>query len=205
MRDASAYDAVPSERWHRIARMPGSTAKPQLRKLNLGCGRRHDPTAVNLDITEETGPDVVHDLNVVPWPFPDDRFDHVEAIDVIEHLDHPLAVVREIHRITRPRGTVKIVVPHFSSANAFTDITHHAFFGFRSLDYVTGAIIHDYYTSVRFRMMRREIVFERGLMNRLVRRFANRYPERYERRWAWIFPAWFIVYELETLAPGDGV
>jgi SAM-dependent methyltransferase len=185
--------------------MPGGAAEPQLRKLNLGSGRRRDPAAVNLDVTEATEPDVVHDLNVVPWPFTDDRFDHVDAIDVIEHLDHPLAAVREIHRVTRPGGTVKIVVPHFSSANAFTDITHRAFFGFRSLDYVTGAIIHDFYTSVRFRMMRREIVFERGLMNRLVRRFANRSPERYERRWAWIFPAWFLVYELEVLASGDSV
>jgi SAM-dependent methyltransferase len=185
--------------------MPGGAARPQLRKLNLGCGRRRDPTAVNLDITEDTDPDVVHDLNVVPWPFPDDRFDHLDAIDVIEHLDDTLAAVSEIHRVTRPGGTVKIVVPHFSSANAFTDLTHRGFFGFRSLDYVTGAVIHDYYTRVRFRMMRREIVFERGLLNRLVRRFANRSPERYERRWAWIFPAWFLVYELEVLARDDGV
>ena len=54
-------------------------------------------------------------------------------------------------------------------------------------------------------MMRWEIVFERGLINRLVRRFANRSPDRYEQRWAWIFPAWFLVYELEVLASGDSV
>jgi len=179
--------------------MPGGAASLDLRKLNLGCGRRRDPAAVNLDITEDTQPDVVHDLNVLPWPFPDGRFDHVDAIDVIEHLDDTLAVVREIHRITRPGGTVKIVVPHFSSANAFTDITHRRFFGFRSLDYVTGAVVHDYYTRVRFRMVRREIVFERRPLNKLVRRLANRSPERYERRWAWMFPAWFLVYELEVV------
>ena len=106
----------------------------------------------------------------------------------------------EIHRVTRPGGTVKIVVPHFSSSNAFTDLTHRGFFGFRSLDYVTGAVVHDYYTPLRFRMVRREIVFERRPMNSLVRRLANRSPERYERRWAWMFPAWFLVYELEVVA-----
>jgi SAM-dependent methyltransferase len=107
--------------------------------------------------------------------------------------------MREIHRVTRPGGTVKIVVPHFSSANAFTDPTHRSFFGFRSLDYVTGAIIHDHYTSIRFRMLRREIVFQRSVGNRVVRRLANRWPESYERRWAWVFPAWFLVFELEVL------
>jgi SAM-dependent methyltransferase len=178
---------------------------PEPRKLNLGCGRRRDPAAVNLDVTEETRPDIVHDLNVLPWPFPDGRFDHVDAIDVLEHLDDALAAMREIHRVTRPGGTVTIVVPHFSSANAFTDLTHHGFFGFRSLDYVTGAVIHDYYTRVRFGMLRREIVFEHGLANRLVRRLANRFPERYERRWAWIFPAWFVVYELEVRQPAVAV
>jgi SAM-dependent methyltransferase len=187
--------------------VPGAAARPHLRKLNLGCGRRRDPAAVNLDITADTEPDVVHDLNVVPWPFPDGCFDHVDAIDVIEHLNDTLVAMREIHRITRAGGTVKIVVPHFSSANAFTDLTHRAFFGFRSLDYVTGSVIHDYYTRVQFRMVRREIVFERGVLHALVRRLANRYPERYERRWAWIFPAWFLVYELEVLhrrtAPRD--
>jgi SAM-dependent methyltransferase len=180
--------------------MSRGAANPELRKLNLGCGRRRDPAAVNVDITDATEPDVVHDLNVVPWPFPDDRFDHVEAIDVIEHLDDTLAAVTEIHRVTRPGGTVKIVVPHFSSSNAFTDLTHRGFFGFRSLDYVTGAVVHDYYTPLRFRMVRREIVFERRPMNSLVRRLANRSPERYERRWAWMFPAWFLVYELEVVA-----
>jgi len=36
-------------------------------------------------------------------------------------------------------------------------------------------------------------------VNRLVFRLANRFPERYERRWAWMFPAWFLYYELEVV------
>ncbi|MEA2283038.1 MAG: hypothetical protein QOK21_3645 [Solirubrobacteraceae bacterium] len=179
--------------------MQAAVPLSERRKLNLGSGRQRDPSAVNLDVTDATQPDVVHDLDVLPWPFPDARFDHVDAIDVIEHLEDTLVAMREIHRVTRPGGTVKIVVPHFSSANAFTDPTHRSFFGFRSLDYVTGAIIHDHYTSIRFRMLRREIVFQRSVGNRVVRRLANRWPESYERRWAWVFPAWFLVFELEVL------
>jgi SAM-dependent methyltransferase len=36
--------------------------------------------------------------------FPDERFDMVTLFEVIEHLQHPLDLAREIHRILRPGG-----------------------------------------------------------------------------------------------------
>jgi SAM-dependent methyltransferase len=162
--------------------------------------------AVNLDITDATRPDVVHDLNERPWPFEDDTFDFVQAIDVLEHLEDTLATMNELFRVCQHGAVVKIVVPHFSSANAFTDPTHRHFFGFGSMDYFTGVSEHDYYTDARFRMLRREIVFHSGLGARVLRRIANRWSEAYERRWAWLFPAWFLVFELEVAktSPGAG-
>jgi SAM-dependent methyltransferase len=168
-------------------------------KLNLGSGKRYDAEAVNLDITSDTRPDVVHNLEQIPWPFPDNRFTRVEAFDVIEHLSDPLAAMGEIHRITKPGGRVQIALPHFSSSNAFTDLTHRSYFGYFSFDYVTGEHHHDYYTRARFVMKRRRIWFQPGLVNRVVQRLAERYPERYERRWAWMFPAWFLDFELEVV------
>ena len=167
--------------------------------LNLGSGKRYDSAAVNLDITEDTNPDVVHDLEQIPWPFPDDRFERVVAIDVIEHLSDSLATMAEIHRVTKPGGTVTIATPHFSSSNAFTDLTHRAFFGYFSLDYLTGEHFHDFYTRERFIMRRRRIWFRPGLVNRVVQKLAARYPERYEQRWAWMFPALFLEFELEVV------
>ncbi len=67
--------------------------------LNLGCGHKHLPGAINLDITTATSPDITHDLNVRPWPFPDNHFREVHAYDVIEHVDDVVAVMEEIHRI----------------------------------------------------------------------------------------------------------
>ena len=49
----------------------------------------------------ETHPDVTHDLNRVPWPFPDGHFRQVLAYDVIEHLDDVRATMEEIYRICR--------------------------------------------------------------------------------------------------------
>ncbi len=175
---------------------------PSDETLNLGCGRKKLPNAVNLDITPDTEPDVVHNLNVRPWPFENDRFAKVVANDVIEHLDDIVGVMSELHRVCRNRALLHIVVPHFSCANAFTDPTHRHYFGWQSFDYFTGEHHHDYYTRERFRTIRRQLVFESTLTNKLVRRLATRHPQTYERRWAWMFPAWFLSFELEVLKPG---
>lgn len=173
------------------------------RVLNLGCGHKLMPDAINLDLTPDTNPDVLHDLNCVPWPFPDNHFQKVLAYDVIEHLDDIIAALEEIHRVSRHGATVQITVPHFSCANAFTDPTHRHFFGRFSFDYVTGQSENSFYTRARFRQRHCQIIFHPTLINKLVWRMANRYPAEYERRWAWIFPAWFINVELEVLKNTD--
>ena len=171
--------------------------------LNLGCGNRHIPGAVNLDITGDTNPDVIHDLNSRPWPFESESFDRIMAFDVIEHVDDIVATFEEIHRISRPGAIVTVTVPHFSSANAFTDPTHRHYFGIFSLSYFTGEHEFSFYTRVKFRTRERHLFFHPSLTNKVIWRLAARWPEKYERRWAWIFPAWFLYFELEVLKQPD--
>ena len=167
--------------------------------LNIGCGRVHREGAVNLDISPDVGADVVHDLNTLPWPFQDGQFEQVYAYDVLEHVDDVPRVLEEIHRVSRPGALLHVTVPHFSSANAFTDLTHRHYFSWRSFDpYVAGDVL-DFYSRARFRRKSTRISFYTSIVNRLVFRLANRCPERYERRWAWMFPAWFLYYELEVV------
>jgi SAM-dependent methyltransferase len=170
-----------------------------MRRLNLGCGRKPLPDAVNLDAIDGVGADVVHDLNCAPWPFPDDHFDEVHAYDVVEHLVDVVRTVEEVHRICRHGAVVHITVPHFSSANAFTDVTHRHWFGHRSFDTFTAAHELSFYSQARFVRRRATITFYPSLINKVVRRLAERWPERYERRWAWMFPAWFLSFELEVV------
>ena len=173
----------------------------QRRVLNLGSGNRYVDTAVNLDRTIDTHPDVVHDLNQFPWPFANNHFTEVLAYDVIEHLDDFVATVNEIYRICRHEAVIRITVPHFSCANAFTDPTHRRFFGYFSMDYVTGENDLQFYTRVRFQKLSTRLLFQPSLVNKLVWRLANRYPAAYESRWAWIFPAWYLHFELQVLKP----
>jgi SAM-dependent methyltransferase len=175
-----------------------SAALDALTTLNLGSGRAWSEAAVNLDITSDTSPDVVHDLRLVPWPFPDDRFDRIEAVDVLEHLPDLIVAMEEIHRISRRGARIEIAVPHFSSHNSYTDPTHLHHLGIQSFDYFTGEHEHSYYTDVRFRMRARSIKFYRRPHDRLVARVAAHWPQFYERRLAWLFPAWFMVFTLEV-------
>jgi len=173
--------------------------------LNLGCGRKHVEGAINLDITTATNPDMVHDLNRRPWPLPADHFREVIANDVIEHLEEVLATFEEIHRVCRDGAVVRVAVPHFSSGNAYTDPTHRHFFGYFTLDNLTEGGEFSFYTRVRFRVRNRQIIFWPTLLNKIVWRLANRYPMWYELRWAWVFPALFLSFELEVVKQqGEG-
>ena len=95
-------------------------------KLNLGCGEDKKAAYVNIDWQQECKPDVVHDLNSIPYPFPANSFDEILASHVIEHLDRPFEIMKELHRILRPNGLLHIRVPHHS--RGFTHAEHcHGF------------------------------------------------------------------------------
>ena len=167
--------------------------------LNLGCGRKLIKGAVNVDISGGVGADVVHDLANTPWPLPSDAFNEVHAYDVIEHLEDVVGAMQEIHRVCRAGARVLITVPHFSAANAFTDPTHRHQFSAFSFDYFSDGHDLAFYSDARFKRRRAQIVFYPTAANKVVHRLANRFPLRYEQRWAWVFPAWFLSFELEAV------
>lgn len=98
----------------------------EIKKLNLGCGESKKDGYVNLDRQSALNPDIAHDLNNLPYPFNDNEFDIVEARHVLEHLREPFAVMKELHRILKSGGGLKIQVPHFS--RAFTHTEHKSGF-----------------------------------------------------------------------------
>jgi hypothetical protein len=167
--------------------------------LNLGCGQKYLSSAVNVDANYRYKADVIHDLNSFPWPFADNEFSEVLAYDIVEHLDDVMATMNEIHRVSCHAATVRITVPHFSCSNAYTDPSHVHSFGYFSFDYFTESPSDSSYTGGTFRLGTRQIIFHTSLANHLVRRIANRYPGRYERRWAWLFPGWFLYFQLEVI------
>jgi 2-polyprenyl-3-methyl-5-hydroxy-6-metoxy-1,4-benzoquinol methylase len=56
------------------------------------------------------------DLDAARLPLPDASVDTAAAVEVIEHLENPRALVRELARIVRPGGWVVVTTPNQLSA-----------------------------------------------------------------------------------------
>jgi len=85
-----------------------------MKKLNLGCGKFKKEGYVNVDFLTDVDADIVHDLNKIPYPFPNDSFILIEADHVLEHLDSPFCVMKELYRVACNDASIVIKVPHFT-------------------------------------------------------------------------------------------
>jgi SAM-dependent methyltransferase len=166
--------------------------------LDVGCGSAKHPGAVGLDISADTDADVVHDLDVFPYPFADGSFDQILLQDVIEHVAEPYRVFAELHRIARPGARIQLRTPHYSSVLAYSDPTHRHYFsalGLRSLAEPRFA----HYTEVRFTVV--HVTLDLWLPFRVtgIAALANRFQGPYESYFAFRFPTMNIRAEYEVV------
>jgi len=95
-------------------------------RLNLGCGMNRLDGYVNVDRHGE--PDLRHDLEVVPWPWPDDSVCEILLKHVLEHLGRDpnvyLEIMKELYRVCQDGATIRVIVPHHRHEFFFNDPTH---------------------------------------------------------------------------------
>ena len=92
--------------------------------LNLGCGFNKMRGFINVDAYDICKPDVVWDLNKMPWPWPDNTIDHIFAAHILEHLEDWWGAFKECARILKPMGTLEVRVPDESESSAGTYRDH---------------------------------------------------------------------------------
>ena len=180
-----------------------------MKLLDVGCGRKKREGAIGIDFNANTDADVVHNLNIFPYPFENGAFDRIYVTHCIEHLDDVVKVMEELHRIAKAGARITIDAPYFSGQDAFSDPTHKHFFTSRSFDYFTGDFpeFSFYSSKARFKKISFHIDFwvihKLGgirLQNYLgLGFFANKMTGVYEKFFAFIFPAQSIRYELEVI------
>lgn len=110
-------------------------AKPELLRLNLGCGRNILPGWVNVDCVELPGVDLVQDLNnmhrnngmgMAAWDvrFTENCVDQFLLSHTLEHIHNTLPLMQELYRIAKPDALCVIRTPYGSSDDAWEDPTH---------------------------------------------------------------------------------
>lgn len=94
--------------------------------LDVGCGSNKSSGAVGLDKRDIPGVDIVHDLEVIPWPLADESCRRVLMSHIIEHLKPWLIVdiLDEVWRIMEPDGQLMIATPYAGSPRFWQDPTH---------------------------------------------------------------------------------
>ncbi len=171
--------------------------------LQVGPGR-DAKLGLTIDINPATSPDVLHDLNVLPWPVAPASFRSIVMFSVLEHLDRPLDVLQHCHDLLKPGGVIVILVPHFSNAAAFVDPTHRVHFSARSFDYMIEgtelSTAYGFYARHRFRMRTRHL----SLMGAwryvpLLERLANRHVALYENHFCYVVRGEGLYVELEKV------
>lgn len=171
--------------------------------LEIGSGPNHVfGRSTTLDIRPEGAPDILHDLNITPYPLPDNSFDLVVCLHVLEHVRELVAATTEIHRVLKPGGLLYVEAPYFSSVHSFTDPTHVHAFTSRSFDYyVEESLLSKFgYSPARFEKVKVEIVVPGdGVLNRWVRGWINSHHRFYEERLAFLFPRHTIRYVLRVV------
>lgn len=128
--------------------------KNKKKKIHLGAGHEIIPEYENHDIVPLPGIDIVHDLNIFPWPWENEIASEVVAIDLIEHLDEFIPTMEEVYRILEDGGILKAKVPYWNSVYRHADPTHKR--GFHEFTFhffdpkSEWCKLRPYYSSARF-------------------------------------------------------
>lgn len=155
----------------------------------LGSGDRPIEGYVNLDLNPHAPiVDVVHDLDRFPWPFESNSADHIVMEHCLEHVTDHCRAMKELHRILKPGGTVRIEVPHFTWQLAYADPTHKHLYAYTTFTYFANDCG---YFDFQFSSCRTRILFGKRLSvwNHVLEPLFNLIPNIWEQSPLRAFPA----------------
>ncbi len=161
-------------------------------KINFGCGNDIKKGFLNVDKIRLKGVDKVMDLDRFPYDLPDSSVDEILCKHLLLHVKDVNKVIKEFHRILKPKGKLNIIVPHFTYAGSFTDPTGLRTFAYNYFDYFVKGYHYNYYYDFGFsRIIGKKIIFGKryAIWNYFIEPLANQFPMVYENTIMRIFPA----------------
>jgi hypothetical protein len=94
-------------------------------KLDLGCGINKREGFEGVDCRAFAGVDHVYDLRKT-WPWGEETVEEAHCSHFLEHLaaKERIHFINELYRVLMPGGKCQLIIPAWSSARAYGDLTH---------------------------------------------------------------------------------
>ena len=94
--------------------------------LDVGCSDHKSPGSVGMDKRDLAGVDIVHDIEVLPWPVPESCAYRILMSHIVEHLTPWLVVdiLNACWRVMKAGGQLLIATPYAGSPRFWQDPTH---------------------------------------------------------------------------------
>ena len=127
-----------------------------------------------VELTTLPGVSVVCDITQ-GLPFKNESVDELICVHVLEHIEDMKGIMKELHRVLKSGGLLRIWVPHCFSAVAFGDSTHVRFFTFETLTQFSRGNQASYYYDFHFDFISSQMqVFRRWYKSNLFDRFLEK-------------------------------
>ena len=175
-------------------------------KINLGCGYTKKKGYLNCDLSKEVKPDKIINLEK-PLPWKDNSVDEIIANNVLEHIQNIIPLLKEIYRICKKNAMIKIIVPHYASRAAWSDLTHVRPFSWSSFDYVAynpskknnlaNKESHEY-GNMKFSINKTFFFGRFYNATKIIPLFANNFPSIYETFFCYLFAPAGIKFKLKV-------
>jgi SAM-dependent methyltransferase len=93
-------------------------------KLDIACGQNKQEGFIGIDQCVLPNVDIVHNLELFPWPIESNSIDEARCVHYIEHTSDLIAFMEELYRILKPNAQCTLSAPYYSSIRAWQDPTH---------------------------------------------------------------------------------
>jgi len=100
-----------------VSAVPAQPDPPAVRRLNWGCGSHPEPGWINSDRKQAPGIDLSCDIRE-GLPLAEGSIDYAVSIHALPEVPYPdlLPVLRELRRVLRPGGTLRLGLPNLERA-----------------------------------------------------------------------------------------
>lgn len=179
--------------------------------IELGCGMQKPKGFIGIDMVPLEGVDIVASVEDGLGFIPDNSVDLISSRHFLEHVKNYEYLLKEIHRVLKPEGVHRAIVPYFANPHYYSDYTHKQSFGIYSFDYFATTEtqlkrkVPTFYNDLRFVITKRKLNFKsqffiRNIIKRIPKALFNingYWQELYEETFCYLIPCSEILFEMK--------